>query len=516
MSILLITICCFGLSALLTWAVREIAKSSGLAFGPESDRHIHTSPIPRLGGIAIFCTFITGFGFYLLAAARGLVPAPTNDDALKVLAPAVFLFAVGLIDDLKGLRAYTKLLAQIAGGMCLYFSGIRFACFHTPFGTWADAPICLAITVFWVVLVCNAINLIDGLDGLAAGATLFSMVTIFTVAIMQGRTGVAVATAIMAGAVLGFLLFNSNPASIFMGDSGSLFVGFILSGLVLAELPKQHASLGTFFIPLMSFALPLTDTAVSVVRRFLSGHKLFGADKEHIHHKLLELGLSHRQAVWVLYSVGGSFAVLSLFLLKPSNLLLIPAGCVVVMGLFLGVRKLGYHEFIELQRVWKRVRQQREVFARNIAIRRCIAELTEIHQFDKVLGLLETALEPEFDGFEIALTSEIPTPPLTEGHGKKSVRRVWNDEAEAAATFSLELGTVHLGPIGQLSLFRHSRASWMVDADLLMVELRDSLGVAMENCLCAGLFMVYTPAAPERQVAERELVDLTPEPALSK
>ena len=516
MSILWITICCFCLSALLTWAVREIANSSGLAFGPESDRHIHTSPIPRLGGIAIFCTFITGFGFYLLASARGLVPAPTNNDALKVLAPAVFMFAVGLIDDLRGLRAYTKLLAQIAGGMCLYFSGIRFACFHTSFGTWADEPICLAITIFWVVLVCNAINLIDGLDGLAAGATLFSMVTIFIVAIMQGRTGVAVATAIMAGAVLGFLIFNSNPASIFMGDSGSLFVGFILSGLVLAELPKQHASLGNFLIPLMSFALPLTDTAVSVVRRFLSGHKLFGADKEHIHHKLLELGLSQRQAVWVLYSVAGSFAVLSLFLLTPSNLLLIPAGFVFFMGIFLGVRKLGYHEFIELQRLWKRVRQQRVVFARNIALRRCITELKEIHQFDKVLTLLETALKPEFDGFEIALTSNIPTPPLTEGHGEKSVRRVWNDESEAEATFSLELDTAYLGPIGQLSLFRHSRASWMVDADLLMVELRDSLGVAVENCLCAGLFMVTNPAMANRPVAESGLIDLVPEPALSK
>jgi UDP-GlcNAc:undecaprenyl-phosphate/decaprenyl-phosphate GlcNAc-1-phosphate transferase len=377
------------LSALITWSAREIAVTHGLTFGPKSFRHVHTSPIPRLGGVAIFSTIIVGFPLYLLAASRGLVDGPSNYDVLKVLAPAILLFAAGLVDDLRGIRPRTKLAVQAAGGLCLYLSGLKFACFASVLGTsWLNSIFCLTTTVFWVVLVCNAINLIDGLDGLAAGAALFSMVTIFTVALVQGRTGVAVATAMLAGSILGFLLFNFNPASIFLGDSGSLFVGFVLSGLVLSEAQRQQSVLDAISIPLISFALPLTDTALSVLRRFLSGHSLFGADREHIHHKLLELGLTQRQAVWILYGLSGTFAVLGLFLIYDSDIILFPVVAIVLLILFFGVRKLGYQEFAEFARLYRRLGKLKKSFASNITLRKTSAELQRTRSLNEIADLL--------------------------------------------------------------------------------------------------------------------------------
>jgi UDP-GlcNAc:undecaprenyl-phosphate GlcNAc-1-phosphate transferase len=221
-----------------------------------------------------------------------------NYAVLRVLLPATGLFLVGLLDDLKDMKAITKLPAQVAGGCSLFYSGLHFMCFHWHAApVWVNSGICLLTTVFWVVLVCNAINLIDGLDGLAFGAALFSMLTIFTVAVVQVRGGVAVAT-VLAGSMLEFLLFNFNPAFIFLGDSGSQFVGFMLAGFVLAEAQNLQIAMHAVAVPLFSLAVSLVDTSLSVLRRFLSGRSLFGADREHIHHNLLELGLMQRQVTW--------------------------------------------------------------------------------------------------------------------------------------------------------------------------------------------------------------------------
>lgn len=466
----------------LTWLVRRVANRYGLAFGPSSNRHLHTSPIPRLGGIAIFATFVLLYVAYRFAGSRGWIARPLNYDVFHVLLPAIGLFIVGLVDDFRGLKAKTKLLAEIAGGCCLFYSGLHFACFH-----WQGIPallssgICLLTTVFWVVLVCNAINLIDGLDGLASGAALFSMATIFTVALVEGRPGVAVCTLILGGAMLGFLIFNFSPASIFLGDSGSLFVGFMLSGFVLAEAQKQPTFTGAIAIPLISLAVPLTDTVLSVLRRFLSGHKLFGADREHIHHKLLELGLSQRQVVWILYGVSAACSVLSLSLLHPSHLIALPVIGIVLLLVFFGVRKLGYHELEEFQRLWKRASQQKEVFARDIAVRKATAELRKLHNFDRVIQVLENCLKRDFDGFELVLDRhafENQKMPWA-----RPIQRVWRNGYEEKTTFTLELSTPRRGLMGKLTCHRPTGAGWLVDTDLLTGELRSSLGTAIENCM---------------------------------
>jgi UDP-GlcNAc:undecaprenyl-phosphate GlcNAc-1-phosphate transferase len=486
-------------AALLTWLVRHVANRYGLAFGPSSARHLHVSPIPRLGGVAIVVTFFILYCIYYFAGVYGWVARPLNSDVLKVVLPAAGLFFVGLIDDLRGLTARVKLLAQVTGGLFLYYSGLHFACFHsTGSSAWINSAICMLTTVFWVVLVCNAINLIDGLDGLASGAALFSMVTIFTVAMVEGRPGVAVATLILAGSMLGFLFFNFNPASIFLGDSGSLFVGFMLAGFVLAESQRQHTLTDSFAIPLISLAVPLTDTALSVLRRFLSGHSLFGADKEHIHHKLLELGLTQRQVVWILYGVSAGCAVLSLFLLHPSDLMLVPVAGILLLVLFFGLRKLRYHELAEFQRIWKRVRQQKRVFAHDIGLRKAAAELETMHDFSRALSVLERCLKPDFDGFEILLNADSfdsaagPTP------WNMPIKRDWKNGYEARVVFTSDVSTPRHGLVGTISLHRQVGSGWLMDTDLLAGSLHRSLGIAIENC-------VLNPTRPLFEVRTLEM-----------
>jgi len=175
-----------------------------------------------------------------------------------------------------------------------------------------------AFTVLWVLAITNAFNLIDGLDGLAAGSALFSTMVVFVVALLNGPTLVTVMTIALAGAILGFLRFNFNPATIFLGDSGSLFIGFVLSALALKGAQKAPTIVAVA-IPIVSFGLPILETALSIVRRLISGRPIFTADREHIHHKLLQNGMTHRQVVILLYGVSAIFAMLSLFLLPTGS-----------------------------------------------------------------------------------------------------------------------------------------------------------------------------------------------------
>lgn len=495
MPVFLLLICAFSVSlvicVVLTKVARDLANNFGLATGPSSSRHIHLTPIPRVGGVAIFVTFVLVYGGSLLAGGDGLLRPSFASAVFKVLGPATALFAAGLLDDLRGLGARTKLAIEVAGGIGLYLSGIRFAYLQPhDSSSWASTAVCLGATVGWVVLVCNAINLIDGIDGLAAGAALFSMVTIFTVGLVEGSRSVPLGTAILAGSVLGFLVFNFNPASIFLGDAGSLFVGFMLSGFALAESGKRLTVGLSLAIPLVSLALPLTDTALSVLRRYFSGHSLFGADREHIHHKLLELGLTQRQAVAILYSFSAMFAVLGLFLLYRSELVMVPVIAIVLLTLFFGVRRLKYQEFAEVARVWKHTRQQKEAFTRNIAVRKADIELCKLRDARKLPVLLETALGADFDGFELTLDPEVVAAKGAVARWPGAIECVWNNGYAEKAILTLELSTPEDGLIGRISLHRPVGSGWLVDNDLLFGHFRESLGIAIAKCV------LNAPASP--------------------
>jgi UDP-GlcNAc:undecaprenyl-phosphate/decaprenyl-phosphate GlcNAc-1-phosphate transferase len=251
----------------------------------------------------------------------------------------------------------------------------------------------------WVVAITNAFNLIDGLDGLAAGSALFSTLVVFVVALLSNLPLISLISLALAGAILGFLRFNFNPATVFLG--GSLFIGFMLSALALYGAQKAPTVIAVA-IPLVSFGLPILETSLSVLRRLISGRPVFTADREHIHHKLLQRGMSHRQVVIVLYGVSAIFALLSLFLLWPTGSTLGLVLAVLGTGIWIGVQHLGYLEFGEIRRVAQRTIEQRHIFANNLSIRRATAELNAAEDFSQVCRILAAAFETnDFDGFEL-------------------------------------------------------------------------------------------------------------------
>ena len=472
-----------ALAAGLTKFVRDRANQMGLAFAPTSARHVHAVPVPRLGGVAIFFTFLIISLLYWFANKLGFIHAAHSFSLLYVFIPASGLFAVGLLDDLRGMSAGLKLAAQIIGGAILYFSGFRLVCLHSVFHNQIlSAVFCFTLTVGCVVLICNAINLIDGLDGLAAGSALFSMVTIFTFALVNGRHGSALAVTIMAGANLGFLVFNFNPASIFLGDSGSLFIGFMLSGLVMSESGQQSDPLHSILVPVISLALPLTDLLLTIVRRYVAGHSLFGADREHIHHKLLALGLSQRQVVAVLYGVSALFAVMSLTFLYPSRLVAVPVMAIMVLFVFFGIRPLNYHEFDELERFALRLRQQKQVAASNIAVHKAADQLAGANGAPAIIQVLEHHLRSEFESFRIMLDPGHWL--ILDDEPTRVLERSWSGQGRRdKLVLMMDLATARHGKIGRVSLVHNSNKRLLADSSLLQGEFRSSLGRALEHCV---------------------------------
>ncbi len=394
---------------ILTKYVRDFAKRRGLVAPPNAERHVHNGPIPRLGGVAIFGAFVLALAFIWLVGlttprlAAGLMSA----SFLTILGPALLIFALGVYDDLRSASPWLKFGVQAAAAVFLFWGGLRILDVPVLFGkhqlSWFVG---LPLTILWVIGITNAFNLIDGLDGLAAGSGLFSTLVVFVVALVNHSNPIALITVALAGAILGFLRFNFNPATIFLGDSGSLFIGFMLSALAL-EGANKAPTVVAVAIPVVSFGLPILETTLSVLRRLISGRPVFTADREHIHHKLLALGLSHRQVVILLYAVSAVFALLSLFLLWPTGSTLGLVLAVVGTGVWLGVQHLGYLEFGELRRVAQRTIEQRHIFINNLAIRRAIEELKATDDYEQVCRILMAAFEGnDFDAFELSVESQ--------------------------------------------------------------------------------------------------------------
>jgi len=318
--------------------------------------------LPRLGGVAIFLSFSLSLAAAALLASYvpGLHSALSSRTLLTILVPASLVFLLGVYDDLYTAGPYVKFAVQAVAATMLFMGGLRILNIPVLFGS-HQLPwfVGLPFTVLWVLAITNAFNLIDGLDGLAAGSALFSTLVAFVVALLNGYSLVTVMTIALAGAILGFLRYNFNPATIFLGDSGSLFIGFLLSALALAGAQKAPTIVAVA-IPVVSFGLPILETSLSILRRLISGRPVFTADREHIHHKLLQHGLTHRQVVIVLYAVSAVFALLSLFLLWPTGSSLGLVLAVLGIGIWIGVQRLGYLELGELGRVAQRTLEQRQ------------------------------------------------------------------------------------------------------------------------------------------------------------
>src|SRR5882762_2026109 len=406
----LIFIAALSASAILTRLVRDYSVAHGWVSNPALDRHVHTRPIPRLGGVAIFLTLCC---MALLAhwspAYFGTREFSLPQLALKILGPATIIFLVGLIDDFCGINAYVKFAAEAGAAVLLFSNGIGISRLsvlagHPHLGWLVGLP----LTILWVLWITNAFNLIDGLDGLAAGSALFSSLVTCVVALLGNNEVVLVLTLALAGAITGFLRYNFNPASIFLGDCGSLLIGFLISAIAIAGSHKSPTMVAVA-IPIVSLGLPILEVAVAVFRRFLSCRRLFAPDREHIHHKLLGRGLPHKQTVLVLYGVSACFCLGSLLLLNPGGSVLAIVLSVVAAGVLIGVQQLRYHEFVELGRVANLTLNQRHAIANGVSIRRATDALetcTNLAQFCKVLrGCLERI---GFDGFGLYFSAGLP------------------------------------------------------------------------------------------------------------
>jgi len=265
----------------LTRFVRDFANSHGWVAVPTQDRHLHLKPLPRLGGVAIFLSFAVCMGLAAIWANRhpNLHPPTLLRTMATILGPAALVFLLGVYDDLRGVGPYVKFTVQAVAATMLYAGGLRIVNIPVLFGNRAlPWYVELLFTIVWVLAITNAFNLIDGLDGLAAGSALFSTMVAFVLAVFHGPLLVEIMTIALAGAILGFLRFNFNPATIFLGDSGSLLIGFLLSALALHGAQKAPTIVAVA-IPIVSFGLPILETVLSVIRRLISGRPVFTADR---------------------------------------------------------------------------------------------------------------------------------------------------------------------------------------------------------------------------------------------
>ncbi len=494
MHLLVLFIAALLVSSVLTHYVRNMALRHGWACNVPRNRDLHSCPIPRLGGVAICLSFmVVAVGYVAFYRLRGISTGFGIYTTFAVLTPAALMFVLGLYDDLRSISPQIKFGVQIIAGLLLYYGGIRIYFFPIVTGYHElNGVISAVLTVLWVLLISNAFNLIDGLDGLSAGSALFSTMVVFVVSLFSRNPFIAVMTIILAGAILGFLRFNFNPATIFLGDCGSLFLGFVLSAISLSGAQKSTTVVAVA-IPIVSFGLPLLDTVLSVVRRFLSGQPLFTADREHIHHKLLKRGFTQKQAVVILYGVCAALGLISLLLLYPSGSSIGIVLAVVGMGIWFGVQHLGYHEFAELGRAAQRTWAQKQIIMNNLAIRRATEELASADELETVCSILQNAFSAnEFDAFDLSFRPRSAVHAALPGVLRRSYNgtccyewRKTGTPTDAEARWQLALSLT--GQYGQQATFTVFRAETsrhlLFDINLLTGEFQSVLADAVERAL---------------------------------
>ncbi len=293
----------FLISIAVTPAVKSFAAKVGAIDVPDHKRHIHDHPIPRMGGLAIF------FGFLLSV----LLFADITTEVRGILLGAIIIVATGAMDDVISLKPGTKFLAQIIAAIIAVLHGVVIRVVMNP-NVFSQTEsvllgwLAIPITILWIVGITNSVNLIDGLDGLAVGVSTISCITILVVALRVAEPNVAIIVAALAGACIGFMPYNLNPAKIFMGDTGSLLLGYVLSTVSVLGLFKFYTVV-TFVVPVLALAVPLSDTVFAFVRRIMHGQSPFKADRGHFHHKLMDLGLNQKQAVAILYAVSAALGL---------------------------------------------------------------------------------------------------------------------------------------------------------------------------------------------------------------
>jgi UDP-GlcNAc:undecaprenyl-phosphate GlcNAc-1-phosphate transferase len=343
----------------LTPLARRIALVLGIVDLPGSARKVHTAAIPRLGGAAVCGAFLVGLGLVALHPDGRTVLFQQPMATGGFLLGAIGITLVGIWDDARGLRYDQKFAAEFVIAVLLYAFGYRIQVLSLPWvADFHLGILSFPVTLLWLVGITNAVNLIDGLDGLAAGVSLFALATVFINASLDGNLVVLPLVAALFGATLGFFPYNRHPARIFLGDGGALLLGSALGALSMRAYSKAPATMA-LVAPVIMLGLPITDTVVSMLRRYLRGRSPFEADREHLHHRMLALGLSQRGSVLALYSIAAAFSALTLALRGHS-----PARSALGLALGIGLvlvllRALNYKEVLHLFEGLRAVRAAR-------------------------------------------------------------------------------------------------------------------------------------------------------------
>ena len=440
------------------------------------------SLIPRSGGLAIAAGTVLALGVFALffLPTRGLLRLSLIQ-LPSVYAGAAAILVLGVVDDIVGLKAPVKLAVETVVAVALYLAGVRVGTLWLPVGIVPLSDVVgLLFTVVWIVGVTNAFNLLDGIDGAAAGAAVFALLAIFVTSVTLGQPMVALLAVALAGATLGFLPFNFAPARVYLGDSGSLFLGFALATLAIVGATKGPAIVA-IAIPMVAFALPVLDTTFAMVRRAARGAPLFKGDREHLHHRLLDLGLSPKQAAGVLYVASGAFALASMLFLNPGVRGMAVGLTMVGVMVWLAVRYLRFHEFYELARLARRGLSQTRAISFNVEVRKAAVELGACKTWAAVVALLVRLFErSEFDGVRLRLrsaTGDIVREYTLEGdEAVEGVRAVQKDEWGLHIPFQVGAAGALRGELGVFR--RYGRSALLTDVNLLVDVLRPALNDA--------------------------------------
>jgi UDP-GlcNAc:undecaprenyl-phosphate GlcNAc-1-phosphate transferase len=317
-------------SFLLTPYIKQLAVKIGAVDKPDK-RKVHTQVMPRLGGLAI----------YLATMLAIVCSMPITRDLLGILLGGTWIVIVGVLDDKYSLPARVKLAGQVIAAVILVAFDVKIEWLNNPFGGYFYLEyLSIPFTVFWVISFINVVNLIDGLDGLAAGVSGIASITVILVAVHQGYFPVATLTAALAGGIIGFIHYNFNPATIFMGDTGSMFIGYMLAAISIFGAVKSAATIA-LIVPAIALGLPIMDTAFAILRRYSNGRPIFQPDKGHLHHRLLAMGLSQRQAVLLMYGIS-IVLCLAAFVLAEANVYVAAVVIVLILvGVAVGAKRIG-------------------------------------------------------------------------------------------------------------------------------------------------------------------------------
>ena len=315
-------------SFLTTPVVKTFAYKVGAIDVPKDARRMHKVPIPRLGGLAIFIGFMVSI----------LLFAKITPEMKSILLGAVIIVVLGVVDDIMALPAMLKFVVQIVAASIPATHGVQILAFSNPniFSDnlyWVLGWLSIPFTVIWIVAITNAVNLIDGLDGLANGVSAISATTMLVIALVGGQSQVAIVLAALVGACIGFMPYNMNPAKMFMGDTGATFLGYILATMSIQGLFKYYAVI-SFVVPFLILGLPIFDTTFAFIRRIAHGQSPMHADRSHIHHRLIDMGLNQKQAVATLYVISAILGLSAVVLTtggEQKAMVLFAALCIVAV-----------------------------------------------------------------------------------------------------------------------------------------------------------------------------------------